>query len=1165
MSTHRSAIQGGIVMETQRSEALHVSGASEAPASSKRRLMSQCLWVWIGGLAAVALSCQAPPSDRGSGAQVVRASLSAAPTLSAEAGLDEPVETYATIGYPSVARGSTGSFAAWSDLRDGRQNVSGGRSEVFGARLDDAGHLLDPHGIRLTQFPDGGPFLVLFDGTRFVVFLQRGQVLRVRESDGELDTPNVGAPNIPWTPPMFRSFQAAATKSVTLVVSDALNFYGVRTSDFTPLWTRSYGRPEDNTIGPSRVLAAGTDGSDFLVVFDASEHLPPTHPGSLPGPGCHGVYAVRIRAADGAALDGPPTAPSCASPRVGTLLLDLGVGGATVGAVGSDGQQYLAVFPDSAQHLRGARIRGSDGVVQENSLGAGPLAIDVGIKDPQVSFDGVSFLVSSLASVAAVSPSDGAVRSVATFPVALRSQLYGADISRQIVHATPFAGGVRFAVTDGDNGPALMARQTSEGNTVDDPAVRVSASSNAELSPIASSDGTGFLVAWMDNRPINADQAQRGWAMRLDPDGKTLDPSGIDFSARGDPFYAKLSVLSTQVASSRTGSLIAWQVDFTHVFFTRVSSVDGSVTDDTDDPQTVITFADGMSALTSDGTNYLAAGFSSNGPWVVRIDGTTGRPLDSSKIFLSSPGSGEMRALSYAAGHYMVAWVSDGGLHIARIRAADGTLQGSWPIPLTREELNMSAMASDGENFLVVGTRTKNPYTLGESPYELVGVRIRGSDGTVLDSSPVFVSEVMSRDARLVFDGQNYVVAAWKPNLDFGVTRLRPADLAVLDPGQDGGGLPGPFGDVITSFEAPSLASDGRGATLITYSKYLAGPVFGSDRVFGRILREPTTAETPHETRVSYTGDLSGVFGGTVRLAGSLADADGPMPGQTLRFDLGAETCTAVTDSTGQAACSVPNWLGPGVHPITVALPGTPDLLGSIATASFTLLVEPSLIDLVGTALVERGSSATVVGRLHEAGGAIPNRDLIFAWGSGPDAPTCLATTDSEGRASCEIATADERVGLVPISVTFAGDVFYGPSTASGTAIVYGLTTGGTFVIDAANAKVGRQVSLGWEWKKTSPEDPRTFSGFAAGVSASCGAEWSTHVGDRDDHARAVPAYVAVIASSAVTRNRNEIAGDVSSVVIVELSEREPRRSRGSCLPGTVVAVLCEGAPAAGP
>jgi len=1101
-----------------------------------------------------------------SGAQVVRASLSAVPTLSAEAAVDEPVEMYPPAGSSIVGRGSTGSFAAWAGLRDRAPPVFGGPGEIFGARLDDAGHLLDPHGLRLIQFANGVPSLVLFDGTRFVVFLQDGQVLRVRESDGELDKPNVGAPSIPWALRMFSSFRAATTTSVTLVVSDALDVYGFRTSDFAPLWTASYGRPQGYTTGPSRVLAAGTDGSDFLVVFDASEQTPPRPPGSLPGPGCHGIYAVRIRAADGVALDGPPTAPSCASPRVGKLLLDLGVSiGPTVGAVGSDGQQYLAVFPDSAQQLRGVRIRAADGVVQENALGAAPLEIDVGIQDPQVSFDGVSFLVSSLASAAAVSPSDGTLLSVVTFPPDLRSQLDGADVSDHIFHATALAGGARIAVTGGSNAPVLMARQSSEGNTLDDPAVIVSASSNAELAPVVSSDGTGFLVAWRDTRTINAFQARRGWAMRLDPDGKTLDPSGIAFSTRGDPFHAVLSVLSTQVASSRTSSLIAWQVDDTSVFLTRVSSVDGSVTDDTDAPQTVITPADGMSALTSDGTNYLAAGFSSNGPWVVRIDGTTGRLLDSSKIFLSPPGSGEMRAVSYAAGHYMAAWVLDGGLHIARIRAADGKLQGSWQIPLAREELDVSAMASDGENHLVVGTRTKNPSTVGESPYEMVGVRIRGSDGKVLDPSPVFVSAVMSRDSRVVFDGQNYVVAASKPNGDFGVTRLRPADLAVLDPGQDGGGLPGPFGDAIISSEAPALASDGRGATLITYSKYLAGPVFGSNRVVGRILREPTTAETPHETRISYTGDLTGVFGGTVRLAGSLVDADGPMPGQTLRFTLGAQTCTAVTDSTGQAACSFQNWLTQGVYPVTVALPGTPDLLGSTATGSFTLLAVPSVIDLVGTTPVERGGSATVVGRLYDAQGALPDRQLVFAWGSGPDVPTCVATTDSEGRASCEITTADERVGRVPISVTFAGDFIYGASTAKGTAIVYGLTTGGTFAIDAENAKVGSEVNLGWEWQGRVPHPSPALGGFAGGASASCGGGWSTHVGDRDDHPRAVPAYVAVIASSAVARNRHEIAGDVSSVVIVELSKREPRRSRGGDLHGTVVAVLCEGAPAASP
>jgi len=137
----------------------------------------------------------------------------------------------------------------------------------------------------------------------------------------------------------------------------------------------------------------------------------------------------------------------------------------------------------------------------------------------------------------------------------------------------------------------------------------------------------------------------------------------------------------------------------------------------------------------------------------------------------------------------MSAEYPDNVVYGRRIRATDGVFLESAPVRLASPGFRVQAAAYDGENFLVIGRRGRSSYPTGESPYELVGVRLRGSDGAIADSTPVVLSTLMVESPRLVFDGLNYVLAAAAPDYHAGVTRVRPSDLSVLDPGAAIGSL----------------------------------------------------------------------------------------------------------------------------------------------------------------------------------------------------------------------------------------------------------------------------------------------------------------------------------------------------------------------------------------
>jgi hypothetical protein len=194
---------------------------------------------------------------------------------------------------------------------------------------------------------------------------------------------------------------------------------------------------------------------------------------------------------------------------------------------------------------------------------------------------------------------------------------------------------------------------------------------------------------------------------------------------------------------------------------------------------------------------------------------------------------------------------------------------------------------------------------------------------------------------------------------------------------------------------------------------------------------------------VTYTGPTSGDYHEPVMASATLVDPTfTPAPavaGASIAFKLGpsaSDSCTATTNTSGVASCTITPTQQPGPYNIVASFAGNSTYEPASDTHAFTVLREMTSLPYDGPASVTNGAPATLTGRLLEDGIRAPapaGQTVSFTLGSGATAQSCSGTVATSGNVQCTITKVqqpDSPTFNVPVSAKFAGDSYYLPSTS---------------------------------------------------------------------------------------------------------------------------------------
>jgi hypothetical protein len=235
--------------------------------------------------------------------------------------------------------------------------------------------------------------------------------------------------------------------------------------------------------------------------------------------------------------------------------------------------------------------------------------------------------------------------------------------------------------------------------------------------------------------------------------------------------------------------------------------------------------------------------------------------------------------------------------------------------------------------------------------------------------------------------------------------------------------------------------------TIETHSGYLYGLSVANQIEVA--AAPPVVAATATSLAVT---PVSGNFLSPTPVSAVLTNASttSPIEGEMVTFTLnGSETCTGTTDATGTATCVITPGEAASSYTLTASFAGdatTAAPVGSSSsTSSFVVAPDSTALTYTGATAAVNGQAATLSGVLTSdnpaAGTPVAGKVVTFTLGAGSSAQSCSGTTDTTGTASCSVASTDQTTSPVPVTASFAGDVYDSPASASSSVTVTTPTT----------------------------------------------------------------------------------------------------------------------------
>jgi Big-like domain-containing protein len=335
-------------------------------------------------------------------------------------------------------------------------------------------------------------------------------------------------------------------------------------------------------------------------------------------------------------------------------------------------------------------------------------------------------------------------------------------------------------------------------------------------------------------------------------------------------------------------------------------------------------------------------------------------------------------------------------------------------------------------------------------------------------------------------------------------------------------------------------------------------------------LAVATVQKTWTDPLIAATGtSLNAVEG--VSFTGTVATFHDPDPtstageyGATIDWGDSSTSAGTITGSGGNFTVSGTHTYAEEGPPLTVKVTITDlDNAPNTATALSSATVADASLTATGLNLVSGFTYTGPVATFKDANTGAPTSDFTATIDWGDTHSTSGTVTGSAGSYTVNGTHTYATTGPFMIKVHIVDD---GGSTADATTaiLIFGTASGGAFVIGNGDAAVGHDVTF-WssQWSKENTlaagSAPAQFKGFASTPDSlpACGTAWSTRPGNSPPPpAGSLPAFMAVIVSSSVTKSGSTISGNVLHEVVVQTNAGYAPNP-GHPGTGTVVATIC--------
>jgi hypothetical protein len=328
------------------------------------------------------------------------------------------------------------------------------------------------------------------------------------------------------------------------------------------------------------------------------------------------------------------------------------------------------------------------------------------------------------------------------------------------------------------------------------------------------------------------------------------------------------------------------------------------------------------------------------------------------------------------------------------------------------------------------------------------------------------------------------------------------------------------------------------------------------------VTSKATVADAP--LTVTSSGSLTGAEGSPLSgILASFTDANpaGGVADYSATVDWGDGHTTpgvvAAAASGGFTVSGTHTYAEEGHYTIGVHVADTG---GAAADAAASAAVADAALTASGSSLTSPSAFTGAVATFTDANPAATVGDFTarIDWGDGHTSAGTVSAAG--GRFVVSGSHAFASTGPFDANVTILDE---GGATAAATThlLVYATTAGGSFVIGDRSAGNGAAVTFwGAQWAKRNAFSgggaPASFKGFAADATGSCGTGWTSAPGDSARPPATVPAYVAVVVASSVSKHGSAISGDTVKVVVVKTNAGYGP-TPGDAGTGTVVATVC--------